>query len=66
MSPIFRLPELQGDLIAGFTVGLTVLPQSIAYAKIANVPPQVSEDNQKEFKRHNCYDQCIFIAVSNL
>ncbi|ESO02688.1 hypothetical protein HELRODRAFT_106819 [Helobdella robusta] len=39
-GPKYRLVELQGDLIAGFTVGLTVLPQSIAYASIANVPPQ--------------------------
>lgn len=36
-----RLTELQGDLIAGFTIGLTVLPQSIAYAAIAGIPAQV-------------------------
>lgn len=32
---------MQGDLIAGLTVGLTVIPQSLAYAKIAELPPQV-------------------------
>ena len=29
------------DLIAGITVGLTVIPQGIAYALIAKLPPQV-------------------------
>ncbi|ESN96066.1 hypothetical protein HELRODRAFT_67895 [Helobdella robusta] len=33
-----RLEEFQGDLIAGITVGLTVIPQSIAYAFMAGVP----------------------------
>jgi len=38
---IDRLPELQGDVIAGLTVGMTVIPQAIAYADIAGVPAQV-------------------------
>lgn len=29
-----------GDLIAGITVGLTVIPQSLAYSNIAGLPPQ--------------------------
>lgn len=33
--------NLQCDAIAGLTVGLTVIPQGLAYAKIANLPPQV-------------------------
>lgn len=28
------------DLIAGITVGLTMMPQSMAYAALANLPPQ--------------------------
>ncbi|XP_046734341.1 sodium-independent sulfate anion transporter-like isoform X2 [Diprion similis] len=28
------------DLVAGLTVGLTVIPQAIAYASVAGVPPQ--------------------------
>lgn len=28
------------DLIAGVTIGLTMVPQSLAYANLANVPPQ--------------------------
>lgn len=39
-APKYSLPDLQGDLIAGVTVGLTVIPQSIAYAFIAGVPAQ--------------------------
>ena len=29
-----------GDLIAGITLGLTIIPQSIAYASLANLPSQ--------------------------
>jgi len=30
------------DIIAGITVGLTILPQALAYAQVAGLPPQVS------------------------
>lgn len=46
--PILRwLPEYTpqiavSDLVAGITVGLTVIPQAIAYSNVAGVPPQVS------------------------
>lgn len=30
-----------GDIIAGITVGLTMMPQSIAYASLAGLSPQV-------------------------
>jgi hypothetical protein len=30
-----------GDMIAGITVGLTMMPQSIAYASLAGLSPQV-------------------------
>jgi len=29
------------DLVAGITVGLTVIPQAIAFANVAGLPPQV-------------------------
>ncbi|XP_052687884.1 sodium-independent sulfate anion transporter-like isoform X1 [Crassostrea angulata] len=38
--PNYSLQALQCDLIAGLTVGLTVIPQGLAYAKIADLPPQ--------------------------
>lgn len=53
-----RLPILQwlpkytlnehgiSDLVAGITVGLTVIPQAIAFANVAGLPPQVSLFNQ--------------------
>jgi sodium-independent sulfate anion transporter 11 len=31
---------LIADLIAGITVGIVVVPQSMGYAKIAQLPPQ--------------------------
>lgn len=33
------------DLVAGITVGLTVIPQAIAFANVAGLPPQVSVNN---------------------
>ncbi|CAL1531225.1 unnamed protein product [Lymnaea stagnalis] len=38
--PNYRCDTFQSDLIAGFTVGLTVIPQGLAYAQVADLPPQ--------------------------
>ncbi|XP_077293662.1 sodium-independent sulfate anion transporter-like [Arctopsyche grandis] len=38
--PNYHLPDAISDLIAGVTVGLTVIPQAIAYANVAGLPPQ--------------------------
>jgi sodium-independent sulfate anion transporter 11 len=45
--PVLNLIEnyhkglIVADLVAGVTVGLTMVPQSIAYASVAGLPPQV-------------------------
>lgn len=36
--PRYNSTNAVGDLVAGFTVGLTVIPQALAYAGIANLP----------------------------
>jgi len=36
----YSLAKLRGDLIAGLTVAVVAVPQSMAYAYIAGVPPQ--------------------------
>jgi len=41
--PNYSVQKLIADFIAGITVGLTILPQGLAYATIANLPPQVSQ-----------------------
>ncbi|XP_064603383.1 sodium-independent sulfate anion transporter-like isoform X2 [Liolophura sinensis] len=38
--PKYTLLDLQCDIIAGLTVGLTVIPQGLAYARVAQLPPQ--------------------------
>ncbi|KAM6939542.1 sodium-independent sulfate anion transporter [Xenentodon cancila] len=38
--PTYKLKYLQMDLLAGLTVGLTVVPQALAYAEIAGLPVQ--------------------------
>lgn len=53
--PVFRwLPQYNlewavGDLVAGITVGLTIIPQALAYSSIAGLPPQVSEQTDNVF-----------------
>ena len=37
--PQYNLSKLIGDAISGLTVGLMVLPQGMAYASIAGLPP---------------------------
>lgn len=39
--PTYTGKAAVSDLVAGFTVGLTVIPQAIAYANVAGLPPQV-------------------------
>jgi solute carrier family 26 (sodium-independent sulfate anion transporter), member 11 len=38
--PDYELGFLVEDFVAGLTVGLTVIPQGIAYAVVAGLPPQ--------------------------
>lgn len=38
--PVYNKEALSKDLLAGFTIGLMVIPQSIAFAFIAGLPPQ--------------------------
>lgn len=38
--PKYSYEDAIGDLIAGVTVGLTVIPQALAYSGIAGLPPQ--------------------------
>ncbi|XP_025268868.1 sodium-independent sulfate anion transporter isoform X2 [Camponotus floridanus] len=38
--PRYNSQDALGDLVAGITVGLTVIPQSLAYSNVAGLPPQ--------------------------
>ncbi|XP_029672275.1 sodium-independent sulfate anion transporter-like [Formica exsecta] len=38
--PLYKTEEILGDLVAGVTVGLTLIPQAIAYAGLAGLKPQ--------------------------
>lgn len=40
--PHYNRQDCIGDLIAGFTVGLTVIPQGLAYSGVVGLPPEVS------------------------
>lgn len=39
--PKYNGDDALGDIVAGITVGLTVIPQSLAYSNVAGLPPQV-------------------------
>lgn len=39
--PNYTTEDAVGDLVAGITVGLTVIPQALAYSGIAGLPPAV-------------------------
>ncbi|KAF2899319.1 hypothetical protein ILUMI_06855 [Ignelater luminosus] len=39
--PQYNSEKAVSDLVAGVTVGLTVIPQAIAYSNVAGLPPQV-------------------------
>lgn len=41
--PKYNSSDAIGDLLAGVTVGLTVIPQSLAYANVAGLPTEVSQ-----------------------
>ncbi|ODM96573.1 Sodium-independent sulfate anion transporter [Orchesella cincta] len=38
--PKYDTEKLVADIVAGFTVGLTILPQGLAYATVGGLPPQ--------------------------
>lgn len=40
--PKYTSEDFVGDLLAGITVGLMLVPQSISYAALAGLPPQVN------------------------
>lgn len=40
--PKYNMDDAVGDLVAGITVGLTVIPQALAYSGIAGLPVEVS------------------------
>ena len=66
----YRLKHFIGDLVAGLTVGLTVIPQGLAYAKVAELPPQVSDvachHRNYCFYYYYCYNICLFKLIWNL
>jgi len=61
---VYRLHQFQGDLIAGTAVGLTVVPQSLAYAKIAELPPQVGVRTSLLLVVELCACVCVCVCLS--
>ena len=60
--PEYNLNFAVSDLIAGLTVGLTVIPQGIAYAIVAGLPPQYGL--YSAFM--GCFVYCIFGSCKDI
>lgn len=41
--PNYTFSDFIADMVAGITVGLTLIPQVIAYAALAGLSPQVTD-----------------------
>lgn len=41
--PKYNVNTAVADFVAGLTVGLTVIPQGIAYSNVAGLPPQIGK-----------------------
>jgi len=50
--PKYNRGDAIGDLIAGFTVGLTVIPQGLAYSGVVGLPAEVSVTGIYKGHRH--------------
>lgn len=51
--PRYTRSDAIGDLIAGITVGLTVIPQGLAYSGVAGLPTQVCSEKSKFWSNKN-------------
>lgn len=47
--PRYQKSDIIGDAVAGITVGMTVVPQSIAYVSIAGLSPEVKSNKYNFF-----------------
>ncbi len=50
--PKYTVRDFVSDLVAGITVGVTVIPQGLAYATVAGLPPQVFQIIFYYYTRH--------------
>lgn len=55
--PTYSAEDAVGDLVAGITVGLTVIPQALAYAGIAGLAPAVSFLLNRVYIVSSCYNR---------
>ena len=60
--PQYELSDAVSDIIAGITVGLTVIPQGIAYAIVAGLPPQYGL--YSAFM--GCFVYCVFGSAKDV
>lgn len=64
--PTYNTSMAVSDVLAGITVGLTLIPQAIAYASLAGLDPKVNNRKRYRYLRHfynNCHGQNIKISI---
>lgn len=57
--PRYNVRWLQMDLLAGITVGLTTVPQALAYAEVAGLPVEVNNGFSLPFLTVYLFIFCI-------
>ena len=63
--PKYSMKTLVSDVIAGLTVGMMVVPQSLAYANIAQVPPQVQSALRFWKQFFNIFSAVVLTIIFN-
>lgn len=69
--PKYDREKATGDVISGITIGLTMIPQSLAYASLANLSPQVPlyfsfEYTEYRYNRYRYrYTRIMYYTKSN-
>lgn len=64
--PKYNVEWAVGDLVAGITVGLTVIPQALAYSNIAGLSPQVSQSCTFNFFINSVVNQINHLDFQSL
>ena len=58
--PKYSTNDFLADIIAGVTIGITVIPQALAYATIGGLPPEVYETNSI---LRNLFEMLLFLFL---
>lgn len=65
-APEYNTEKFISDAIAGITVGLTVMPQALAYATLAGLEPQVRPNFSNSTQKPRFFPVWVILGVCGL